>query len=100
MGGRLLRKGGGDLRVIHEALSLATLAALLVHGLSLLGDAYLRPGVADIAIPFASSYKTFWTSSGTIAFWPLAALGLSYCARARSGAAPCPTLDRCPALSA
>ena len=38
MGGRLLKGRGPDLRATHEALSLATLGALLVHGLALLGD--------------------------------------------------------------
>ena len=32
-----------DLRVTHEALSLATLAALAVHGLTLIGDSFLHP---------------------------------------------------------
>ena len=32
-----------DLRVAHEALSLATLVALAVHALALLGDGYLEP---------------------------------------------------------
>jgi sulfoxide reductase heme-binding subunit YedZ len=99
MGGRLVKRRGGDLRVVHEALSLATLAALLVHGLALLGDSYLHPGLADISIPFASSYKTLWTSSGIVAFWGLAALGLSYYARARIGVARWRTLHRFTALA-
>ncbi|MBS1893160.1 MAG: hypothetical protein JST59_17825, partial [Actinobacteria bacterium] len=41
-----------DLRAIHEALSLTTLAMVALHGLSLLGDAYLNPGIAGIAVPF------------------------------------------------
>ena len=35
MGGRLLKGRGPDLRVTHEALSLATIVALLIHALSL-----------------------------------------------------------------
>src|SRR5438477_9347887 len=85
MGGRLLMRRGIDLRVTHEALSLATLATLLVHGLSLLGDGFLHPSLADVAIPFAGAYKTLWTSAGIVAFWALAALGLSYYARGRIG---------------
>src|SRR5215208_2687779 len=38
MSGRFMRGRGADLRPLHEALSLATVAALLVHGLSLVGD--------------------------------------------------------------
>ena len=85
MGGRLLRRRGTDLRVAHEALSLATLATLLVHGLSLLGDGFLHPGLADVAVPFVSSYQTFWTSMGIVAFWALALLAVSYYARGRIG---------------
>jgi len=87
IGGRLSKKASRvDLRVAHEALSLATLAALVVHGLTLLGDGFLNPSLGDIAVPFLSGYKTFWTSSGIIAFWLMALLGLSYYARGRIGA--------------
>jgi sulfoxide reductase heme-binding subunit YedZ len=82
---RLLKGRGVELRVTHEALSLAALATLLVHGLSLLGDGYMHPSLGDIAVPFLSGYKTFWTAAGIVAFWMLLALGLSYYARARIG---------------
>jgi sulfoxide reductase heme-binding subunit YedZ len=85
MGGRLLRRRRPDLRVAHEALSLATLGALAVHGLSLLGDGYLHPSLGDVAIPLLSSYRTLWTTAGIVAFWGLAILGLSYYARTRIG---------------
>jgi methionine sulfoxide reductase heme-binding subunit len=85
MGGRLMKGRGPDLRATHEALSLATLAALLVHGLSLIGDSYLHPSIADVAIPFVSGYKTFWTTTGIVAFWAMLILGLSYYARSRIG---------------
>jgi len=81
MGRRVKGISGPDLRVTHEALSLATLVALVVHGLTLIGDSYLHPGLADVAIPFVSAYKTLWTSTGIVAFWALALLGLSYYAR-------------------
>jgi sulfoxide reductase heme-binding subunit YedZ len=99
MSGRLRKQRGTDLRVLHEALSLGTLAALVVHGLSLLGDGYLKLSVADIALPFASSYKTFWTSTGIIAFWALALLGLSYYARTKIGAQRWRRLHRFAALA-
>jgi sulfoxide reductase heme-binding subunit YedZ len=87
MGGRLLKGRTADLRVAHEALSLATIGSLLVHGLSLLGDSYVKLSVGDIALPFLGGYKTFWTSLGIVAFWGLLALGLSYYVRARIGQA-------------
>jgi sulfoxide reductase heme-binding subunit YedZ len=76
-----------DLRAIHEALSLSTLAMVALHGVSLLGDAYLNPGVAGIAIPFVGFYRPLWTGLGIVAGYGLAALGLTYYARDRIGAA-------------
>jgi sulfoxide reductase heme-binding subunit YedZ len=76
---------GPDLRAIHEALSLATIAALLVHGFSLVGDKYLHPSILDVAIPFVGSYKTGWTSLGIVAAYALILLGPSYYARRMIG---------------
>jgi sulfoxide reductase heme-binding subunit YedZ len=99
MSGRLRKQRGADLRVAHEALSLATLAAIAVHGLTLLGDGFLNPSFADITVPFVSSYKTFWTSAGIIAFWALALLGLSYYARTKIGVQRWRRLHRFTALA-
>lgn len=99
MGGRLVTRRGPDLRVAHEALSLATLGALAVHGLTLLGDAFMHPSIADIAVPLFSGYKTFWTSLGIVAFWALAFLGLSYYARGRIGVQRWRKLHRFTALA-
>jgi methionine sulfoxide reductase heme-binding subunit len=76
-----------DLRAVHEALSLTTLAMVALHGLSLLGDGYLSPGVAGIAIPFVGFYRPLWTGLGIVAGYGLAALGLTYYLRDRVGAA-------------
>jgi methionine sulfoxide reductase heme-binding subunit len=81
MGARLLRNRALDLRATHEAVTLATMVALAVHGLSLLGDSYLDPSLADISVPLVSGYERGWTSSGIVAGWALVALGLSYYAR-------------------
>jgi len=83
------RKGSNkrDLRAIHEALSLTTLAMVALHGLSLLGDAFLNPGLAGIVIPFVGAYRPIWTGIGIIAGYGLAVLGLTYYLRDRIGAA-------------
>jgi methionine sulfoxide reductase heme-binding subunit len=99
MSGRVPRLSRADLRVTHEALSLATMAALAVHGLSLLGDGYLHPSLGDVAIPFLSGYRTLWTSIGIVAFWAMLLLGLSYYARARIGVQRWRTLHRFTALA-
>jgi sulfoxide reductase heme-binding subunit YedZ len=96
--GGSLRGFGGDTKALHEALSLATLAAIAVHGLALLGDKYLHPSIVEISIPLTSAYRSFWTGSGIAAGWGLAALGLSYYARARVGQSRWRSLHRFTAL--
>jgi methionine sulfoxide reductase heme-binding subunit len=82
---KLFRRSGPDLRVTHEALSLATIVAIVVHAVSLLGDQFLNPSLADITIPFVSGYKEPWMSLGILAGWAMTILGLSYYARRRIG---------------
>jgi len=95
---RLVRGKRVEIRVAHEALSLATLAALAVHGLALIGDGYLKPTLADVAVPFLSGYKTLWTSLGIIGFWTMLLLGVSYYLRGRIGAKRWRSLHRFAAL--
>jgi methionine sulfoxide reductase heme-binding subunit len=99
IGGRLVSNRRLELRTTHEALSLATIALLAIHGLSLLGDRYLHPSLGALAIPFLSSYRTWWTSVGIIGFWMLLVLGLSYYVRARIGVQRWRKLHRFAALA-
>jgi sulfoxide reductase heme-binding subunit YedZ len=99
MSSRRLRGRLSDLRVLHEALSLATIATLLVHVFTLLGDGFLKLSLLDVTLPFVSGYETFWTTLGIVAFWALLALGLSYYARARIGAQRWRVLHRFTALA-
>jgi sulfoxide reductase heme-binding subunit YedZ len=85
LSGRFVRGRGADLRPLHEALSIATIAALAIHGLSLVGDSYLNFSLVDVAVPFAGGYKTGWTSLGIVAAWALVLLGPSYYARRMIG---------------
>jgi sulfoxide reductase heme-binding subunit YedZ len=99
MSTKLLKGRTTDLRTAHETLSLATIAAIVVHGVSLLGDQYLHPSVADIAIPFVSGYKQLWTSLGIVSGWSLILLGVSYYARRQIGAVRWRKLHRFTALA-
>jgi sulfoxide reductase heme-binding subunit YedZ len=96
---KVLKGRGPDLLVVHEILSLSTIAAILVHGVSLLGDHYMHPSLADISIPFVSGYKTIWTSIGIVSGWTLIVLGLSYYARRRIGSARWRKLHRFTAVA-
>jgi sulfoxide reductase heme-binding subunit YedZ len=89
----------GDLRVIHESLSLATMVALAVHAFSLLGDSYINLSLADVTIPFVSSYQRLWMSVGIVAGWTLVILGLSYYFRGRIGPQRWRNLHRFTALA-
>ena len=85
MGGKLIKGRGPDLRVAHEALSMATIVAIVVHAVALLGDSFMHPSVADITIPFVSSYMTAWTTIGIVGGWMMIILGLSFYLRGRIG---------------
>jgi sulfoxide reductase heme-binding subunit YedZ len=72
-------------RVLHERVALLALGALAAHGLLLLPDRWLHPGLSELLIPFASSYRPFWTGLGICAGYGAAALSLTYYARRRLG---------------
>ena len=99
LSGRLLKGRAVQLRVAHEALALATLAAIVLHAGALLGDGYLHPSLADITIPLVSGFRPVWTSAGIVAGWMLVVLGLSYYARGRIGPARWRRLHRFTALA-
>jgi len=88
MSGKLMRRPGfaKKLLAVHEQTALAGLIAIAVHGIALLGDPWLHPGVAGVAVPFALGFKTFFTGLGVIAGYLAALLGLSYYVRRRIGA--------------
>ncbi len=98
MATRLLRGRLTDLRTVHEALSLATLTALLVHVVTLLLDTWLRPGLRDVLVPFTLDYRPLWTGLGTLGGYLLVTLGLTYYVRDRIGPARWRRLHRFAAL--
>lgn len=100
MGMRVVRgPRAGDLRVLHEVLSLATIATLAVHALSLLGDRFMHPAPADLLIPFVTPFHRWWSALGITAGWGLALLGLSSYARGWIGQARWRTAHRFTALA-
>jgi sulfoxide reductase heme-binding subunit YedZ len=87
MAGKIMRKPGRarTLVAIHEQTALAGLVAIAVHGTTLLGDAFLHPGIAGITVPGAIGYRPLWTGLGIVAAYLAAALGLSFYFRRRIG---------------
>lgn len=88
MAGRVSRAPGAkrSMVAVHEHAALAALVAIAIHGLTLLGDAWLHPGLRGIAVPFALGYRTFWTGLGIVGGYLAAALGLSFYLRRHIGA--------------
>jgi sulfoxide reductase heme-binding subunit YedZ len=87
MAGKIMRTPGRArvLTAIHEQTALAGLVAIAIHGMTLLGDAFLNPGLAGITIPGAIGYRPLWTGFGIVAGYLAAALGLSFYLRRRIG---------------
>lgn len=87
MASKLVRRRGlkPKLMKLHEHLALTGLVSIAVHGLTLLGDRWLNPGLAGIAIPFTMSYRPLFTGLGIVAAYLAALLGLSFYARRRIG---------------
>lgn len=88
MAGRSLRGRLGlarTLMAVHEHAALAGLVAIAVHGITLLGDAWLHPGPVGIAVPFVMDHEPLWTGLGIVGGYLAAALGLSFYLRKRIG---------------
>ena len=66
MSGKIMRKPGRarTMVALHEQLALGGLFAIAVHGITLLGDAFLHPGLTGITIPGAIDYRPLWVGLG------------------------------------
>ncbi len=76
-----LAGGPGRLKILHEALALAGLAAIVTHGLLLIGDSYLHPSLQQVLIPFSIPTHRFWTGIGVLGGWLAAIITLSFYVR-------------------
>jgi len=88
MAGKVMRRPGlsKKLLAIHEHTAVAGIVAIAVHGITLLGDPWLNPGVAGVAVPFTMSFKPVFTGLGIVGGYLAALLGLSFYFRKRIGA--------------
>jgi methionine sulfoxide reductase heme-binding subunit len=88
MASNVYRRPGlkGRLVKVHEQIALTALVAIGAHGVLLLGDAWLRPGISGIAIPFTIAYRPLWVGLGILAGYLALLLGPTYYLRRRIGA--------------
>jgi sulfoxide reductase heme-binding subunit YedZ len=70
---------------VHEQLALTALAAIGAHGLLLLGDKWLKPGLPGILIPFTMPYRPLFTGLGILGGYLALVLGPTYYLRRRIG---------------
>jgi sulfoxide reductase heme-binding subunit YedZ len=99
LSGRLDTASGSDLRIAHEALSLAAFAMIALHVVALLEDSYFHPSIAAIAIPVELDYREPYMAIGIFGGWGTILLGLSYYVRGLIGIARWKVLHRLTALA-
>ena len=83
-----------DLLKVHQHLALAGLTMIGLHGVLLLGDKWLKPGIGGIAVPFVISYRPLWVGLGVLGGYLAALLGPTYFVRRRIGTRRWRTLHR------
>ena len=88
MAGKVMRRPGlsRKLLAIHEHTALAGIVAIAVHGITLLGDPWLHPGISGVTVPFTLGFRPLWTGLGVVGGYLAALLGLTFYARRRIGA--------------
>lgn len=62
---------------MHSYLALVSLVFIAVHSTAILIDPYIKFGLQDILIPFATSYRTTWVALGIIATYLAIAIWIS-----------------------
>jgi len=76
---------GRKLAHLHEHIALVAMAAIVVHGVTLLGDKWLHAGVKGLVVPFTMAYRPLYTGLGIVAAYLALLLGLSFYVRRRIG---------------
>ncbi|HEX3042752.1 MAG TPA: ferric reductase-like transmembrane domain-containing protein [Solirubrobacterales bacterium] len=87
MAGKPVRQPGfaRTMKALHEQTALAALVAIGVHGLAILADPWLKPGVAGVTVPFALVSHRFSVAAGIVAAYLALLLGLSFYFRRQIG---------------
>jgi len=70
---------------LHRNVSLAAVAFLALHMLTLLGDPYAQLRLVDLVVPFQGAYRPLWLGLGTLAADLVLALVVTSLLRRRLG---------------
>jgi predicted ferric reductase len=70
---------------LHQFLSIAALVFGGFHAFILLGDKYIKFGIADLLVPFKSPYEPVWVGLGVLAMYLTTALVFSFYVKKRIG---------------
>lgn len=70
---------------LHEFISILGLGFALFHALILLGDHYIGYTLAQVLVPFSSSYEPVWVGFGQIGFYAMLIVTLSFYVRSHIG---------------
>lgn len=69
---------------LHQHTTILGIAFALFHGLILIGDRYLDPGIKQVLFPFTmSNYHPVWVGLGQVGFYLMLVVTLSFYARKR-----------------
>jgi methionine sulfoxide reductase heme-binding subunit len=63
---------------IHSTLSWLGVVLSLIHALLLMVDAYFTYTLADVFVPFTGPYRPLWVGFGTLSFWIMLLVTISF----------------------
>jgi len=75
VGRRVTRFGAYDL---HRFTTLIALAVTLFHALIVLPDGFIGFSLADVLVPFATSYRSVYMAAGVLGLWLMALFVLTF----------------------
>jgi len=70
---------------LHEFISILGLGFALFHALILMGDRYIGYTLAQLLVPFSSSYEPLWVGFGQVSFYVMVIITLSFYVRSKIG---------------
>ena len=70
---------------MHEFISILGLGFAVFHALILLGDRYIGYSLAQVLVPFSSSYEPLWVGLGQLGLYTMLIVTLSFYIRSHIG---------------